>query len=270
MKELIEHFFPNQPSIDHSLQTDVIYEEQKPNNSLNPYIYCYWNLRTKQKLKDVFKYRVVSDGCIDILFEQSNSKDIFITGFSPRFIEYDLQKTFNYVGIRFFPSGFPTLFEISATRFTNKFLPLKEIVPDLYKSINEVARKKQDLTTNANLFDGLFTQILEDKEVLPIPDKRFMNAFGQILKSGGGIKMSELDIAVSERQLRRLFEYYFGESPKTFAKVLRFQNILRAKPTTESLKKNKIFYDEGYYDQAHFIKEFKEFYGVTPGQAFGY
>jgi len=79
----------------------------------------------------------------------------------------------------------------------------------------------------------------------------------------------DLDAGLSPRQLRRLFEYYVGDSAKTFCQVVRFQNILRAKPSQQSLRESKLFYDNGYYDQAHFIKEFRNFYGVTPGKAFG-
>jgi transcriptional regulator GlxA family with amidase domain len=79
----------------------------------------------------------------------------------------------------------------------------------------------------------------------------------------------ELDTGLSARQLRRLFDFYIGDTAKTFAKVVRFQNILNAKPSTQSLRQNKLFFDAGYYDQAHFIKEFKNFYGVTPSKAFG-
>ena len=78
-----------------------------------------------------------------------------------------------------------------------------------------------------------------------------------------------MNTGVSQRQLRRLFEFYIGDTAKTFAKVVRFQNILRAKPSSQSLRQNKLFFDVGYYDQAHFIKEFKNFYGVTPSKAFG-
>ena len=72
------------------------------------------------------------------------------------------------------------------------------------------------------------------------------------------------NIGISPRQLRRLFDFYIGSSPKTFSQVIRFQNILNAKPSAESLRKNKLFFDAGYYDQAHFIKEFKTMYGQTP------
>jgi hypothetical protein len=39
------------------------------------------------------------------------------------------------------------------------------------------------------------------------------------------------------------------------------------KPSAASLKKNKLFFDLGYYDRVHFIKDFKTMFGTTPGQA---
>ena len=75
---------------------------------------------------------------------------------------------------------------------------------------------------------------------------------------------------ISRRRLQRLFKFYIGDSPKTFSQVVRFQQILSAKRSLERLKKEKIFFDAGYYDQAHFIKEFKTFYGTTPGCVIGF
>ena len=95
-------------------------------------------------------------------------------------------------------------------------------------------------------------------------------AIGIILQNFGVLNIeTDLDTGISPRQLRRPFEFYIGDTAKTFAKVVRFQNILRAKPSSQSLRQNKLFFDAGYYDQAHFIKEFKHLYGVSPNKAFG-
>ncbi len=93
-------------------------------------------------------------------------------------------------------------------------------------------------------------------------DNRFFSALLQILQSKGSIHISELDTGISTRQLRRLFDYYIGDSPKTFSNIVRFQHILSAKAYH-----NHSFLDT-YYDQAHFIKSFKTFYGDTPSKVF--
>ena len=101
-------------------------------------------------------------------------------------------------------------------------------------------------------------------------DGRLYEAIALILERTGVVDIEkDLNTGISPRQLRRLFEFYIGDSAKTFSKVVRFQNILKAKPSAQSLRQNKLFFDVGYYDQAHFIKEFRNFYGVTPSKAFG-
>ncbi len=261
-------FKPYQPSIAFSREQAVVYEEAIPDKSFQNYVYCYWRLHTPMPLARPFSYRVVSDGCIDILFEQSAAENIYVTGFSTKFLEYDLGHSFDYLGIRFLPAGFAALFDHSAHKLTNVFLPMAEVLQDFNEVLVQSLAGVLELDQASELFDALFEKWMNDQKPLEI-DLRFQNAIGAILESGGRIPLSQLDVGVSERQLRRLFEFYFGESPKTFARIIRFQNILGAKPSIDSLKNNKIFYDEGYYDQAHFIKEFKAFYGVTPNKAFG-
>ena len=117
-------------------------------------------------------------------------------------------------------------------------------------------------------FDSYFINLIENTTF--DNDSRLYNAIEKILQEFGVLNIEQdLNTGISQRQLRRLFEFYIGDTAKTFAKVVRFQNILRAKPSSQSLRQNKLFFDVGYYDQAHFIKEFKNFYGVTPSKAFG-
>ena len=119
-----------------------------------------------------------------------------------------------------------------------------------------------------NILDNYFLKLTEKTTF--DNDARLYRAIEIILTNFGVIDVEkDLDTGISSRQLRRLFEYYIGDTAKTFSKVVRFQNILRAKPSQQSLRQNKLFFDAGYYDQAHFIKEFKNLYGVTPSKAFG-
>lgn len=269
MSKLSRLFKPLQPSIDNSGEPGVTYEEMKADLTLSPYVHCYWQLKTSSERSMPFMYRVVSDGCIDILFEQSQSQKPYVTGFSSKYIEYDLGQSFDYLGIRLLPTGFAALFEIPADSLVDQFVELEQVVPSLAKSMASVFKDRQGLIQAKAIFDQLFNRFIAERSSPPEVDPRLLAAMEAILEARGNINLQELDVGVSDRQLRRLFAYYFGKSPKAFAKIIRFQNILNAKPSAQSLKESKIFYDEGYYDQAHFIKEFKAFYGVTPNRAFG-
>jgi hypothetical protein len=256
-----------QPTVKQSGDS-VIYREILPNEKLQPLIYCYWELKTAKVLSESFTYRVVSDGCIDIFFQLDNPVENFIMGFCKHYTEFHLENLFHYVGVRFLPSVFPQIFKINAKELSNRFERLELIVPGTSRFIETSFSSKDEIHNIKRKFDSYFIRLFDKIEFTD--DDRFFNALHIILKNSGVVNIeSDLDTGLSPRQLRRYFEYYIGDTAKIFSQVVRFQNILKAKPSTQSLRENKLFFDMGYYDQAHFIKEFKNFYGVTPSRAFG-
>lgn len=260
-------YTPIQPTVKQSAN-NVSYKEFLPDIGLQDFIYCYWELKTTQLLNEQFNYRVVADGCIDIFFELSNPEDNYVMGFCKKYTEFPLGNSFHYIGVRFYPTMFPQLFKINAAELSNKYENLKLVVPDTsyYIATNFTIRQNQNDIKST--FDKYFLKLITETTI--DKDKRLYEAISIILKNFGVLNIeSDINTGISQRQLRRLFEYYIGDTAKTFSKVVRFQNILRSKPSTQSLRENKLFFDVGYYDQAHFIKEFKNFYGVTPGKAFG-
>jgi AraC-like DNA-binding protein len=264
----IRHLYtPIQPTVKQSTE-GVSYLEVLPQLELQPIIYCYWQLKTNKILIEPFNYRVVADGCIDIFFELNNPQDNFVMGFCKKYTEFPLANSFHYIGIRFLPTMFPQLFKINASELSNRFEKLEIVIPRISQFISTHFQSTQSLEEIKLNLDRYFIGQLSTSKF--DYDNRLYKAIEIILQEFGVIDIErDLNTGISPRQLRRLFEFYIGDSAKIFAKVVRFQNILRAKPSSQSLRKNKLFLDSGYYDQAHFIKEFRNFYGVTPSKAFG-
>lgn len=259
---------PIQPTVKHTAE-QVTYAEFLPAPNLQNLIYCYWQLKTTAPLCEQFNYRVVADGCIDIFFELNDPAQNFVMGFCKKYTEFPLGNSFNYTGIRFLPTAFPQLFKINASELSNRFEHLQNVVPITSGFISHNFSSQLNTGQIKGMLDNYFIDLVANTEFYS--DNRLYEAIGIILKNYGVLNIEKgLDTGISARQLRRLFEFYIGDSAKTFSKVVRFQNILRAKPSRQSLRQNKLFFDAGYYDQAHFIKEFKNFYGVTPGKAFGH
>jgi AraC-like DNA-binding protein len=99
------------------------------------------------------------------------------------------------------------------------------------------------------------------------PDMLVINALHLIYQRKGNIRITELSaqLNISQSPLEKRFRKIVGASPKKFASIVRFKNILRRdldSPLTET------GYDAGFYDQSHFIKEFKKFTGDTPEDYF--
>lgn len=266
-KNIRNLYTPRQPTLNGS-DYPASYSEIAPQAELLPFIYCYWNLKTKAPLDQPFTYRVVTDGCIDMFFELKKPEQNFVMGFCKKYTEFALEDSFHYVGIRFLPTIIPQVYHIDASTISNKFLHLKSVLPNISDFIStnfKTGMSEENIISTLNTY---FLDTLKDAKF--DEDSRLYNAIDIILSNYGVVNIEEhINTGISHRQLRRLFNYYIGATPKSFSKVVQFQNILKAKPSSQSLRRNKLFYDSGYYDQAHFIKDFKNFYGVTPTKAFG-
>ncbi|TXJ23716.1 MAG: AraC family transcriptional regulator [Chitinophagaceae bacterium] len=81
-------------------------------------------------------------------------------------------------------------------------------------------------------------------------------------------KLPEVFYYLSTRQFERNFKEFAGFSPKLYSRIIRFQSAIEQYGQTgKSL--TEIAYDCGYYDQSHFIHDFKEFSGLHPRHYFG-
>jgi len=257
-------YTPIQPTVK-PLAVDVLYTEFFPNIQLQNFIYCYWQLQTTQKLSTSFCYRVVADGCVDIYLNAHQPEENYIMGFCEKFTEFPLGDVFNYVGIRFLPAAFPQLFKINAAELSHRFEALEAVVPSLSGFIAHHFSKTLPQTEIKTLFDQYFLDVLT-KTTLD-NDKRLYGAIELILKNKGTLHIEkDLETGISPRQLRRLFEFYIGDTAKTFSKVVRFQSILKTIPFNQSL--NKIIFSLMQVITTNPIlsKILKSFMGLPPAK----
>lgn len=266
--EIWKFYKPLQPAVNNS-EEGVLYREFLPESKLQKFIYRYWQLKTVKPLDQPFNYVVVADGCVDIFFELDSPDNNFIMGFSKQYTTFPLGTSFNYVGVRFLPAMIPQLFGINASELSDRVENLRSIIPGTSDFISQSFDPGMNEKVIKNLLDNYFIELLSKHSIKY--DNRFYEAVDIIMKNYRNVRIeSDLNTGLSSRQLRRQFEFYIGSSAKKFIKVVRFQNVLRSIPSSKSLRLNKQFFDTGYYDQAHFIKEFKTLFGETPGKTFRY
>ena len=266
MQTIKKYYKPIQPTVSKN-GGKITYEEIYPKNEIQNFVHCFWQLKTREKLSEDFNYRVVSDGCIDIFFDHQQPNESFVMGFCRKFTEFSIGKEFDYIGIRFLPTAFPLLFEINAKSLSNQAQDLKNIKPDISKWISSEIKPGSSFEQISKILNEKLIEIINDSNIAL--DQRFLNSLILIFEKKGFLDTEkDLVTGLSPRQLRRIFDYYIGTTAKSFSNVVRFQHILNAKPSKLSLKNNKLYFDVGFFDQAHFIKNFKTFYGVTPSEAF--
>lgn len=101
-------------------------------------------------------------------------------------------------------------------------------------------------------------------DLLPNPFVQY--AVNQILLQPGQLSLEALanKVGYSQKHLIQLFKEHVGLPPKAFLRIIRFQRAISEIEQRGCIEWSHLALDCGYYDQAHFIRDFKRFSGFTP------
>lgn len=157
----------------------------------------------------------------------------------------------------FFKEPLHELFRESVS--LDNFMPRSELLC-LEEQLAEAKTDTQRIAAVEHFLIGRMTDTETDKLVLA--------ALTLIHKSKGNIRMKDLmeQLHISQSPLEKRFRKAVGASPKKFASMVRLKNVIEHFVSINSL--TALGYEAGFYDQAHFIKEFKTFTGDTPEKFF--
>jgi len=117
-------------------------------------------------------------------------------------------------------------------------------------------------------FYGHFATIFISKKMgFPEVDPRLHYAL-QLLNSENSISIDTLSqsLCISNRGLQKLFKKHIGMSPAYYRKIIRFNKATQLLSSDSNSSLTEISYACGYFDQAHFIKDFREFGGISPSE----
>ena len=160
---------------------------------------------------------------------------------------------------------------LGAYRFCNiRHSELKNKIFLLDEILGKAGQELEALIANtANINDKLklIEQFLIKTFSKAATDTIFNYCVKKIKYSNGAVTIATLEkeTGYSSRWLNMKFDERIGLNPKTLCAIIRFQYVFQALAKNPGSLKGKLFYDI-YYDQSHFIKEFKRFTGMAPAK----
>lgn len=250
------------------------YQELPPPPALQPFIECFWLLRGKTQANHPPPEAVLPDGCMELIFhrgdpfsrildeshEETQSRG-FVVGQmeSPAFLR--ISKRVEVLGVRFHPGGAHLFFPEPLHEIGGRFTAVDEVWGVRGKELQQqVLEAKSAQEAVRALAQALTQQLLRSGR----EPHRIQKLSRLVVDAHGAIPVRGLAsrAGISERQLEREFGQYLGLTPKRFARILRFQHVFRA------MERSKNWVDIalgcGYYDQAHLIRDFRQFAGESP------
>ncbi len=166
--------------------------------------------------------------------------------------------------VKFKPGGAASFFRLPLHELFGQSLSLDLLAPRSasIRVEEQLGEARSDTARIEVIEDFLLSCKVDQPE-----DKLAIAAVQLITQSGGAIRIAELakQLYTSASPLEKRFRSRIGASPKKFAQIIRFQNLLASSGNVHSAAAKA--YEGGYFDQAHFINDFRRFSGQTP-QAF--
>lgn len=168
------------------------------------------------------------------------------------------------IGVRFTPAGLSPLCPFPQAALADRLVSV-DAVPRA-PLLQVLAAAAADAPTAAAALDALRQALVGVYATTTPVDPRLQRAVVAIAQSGGDVGMDVIagEVGVSSRWLERHFTAAVGVTPKRLARLVRFRRALAALDANPANGGVAVALDHGYYDQAHFIAEFRAFAGDAP------
>lgn len=243
-----------------------------PGPSLRPYIRSYWQLRRQLSPLEYHQEYMNPTGGFGMVFNFGDplhldgvpvGEPVFLDGANTVSRKVGLQGRVELVGVRFYEGGaYPFL------------------GPPLHDLRNETALlgaldRPGLLRLHAQLLEAGSTEarirrlegwLLNRLTLGRSPNPLIPISLARLRQDAGRLPIPELarELAVSQRHLERLYQSQVGMSPKQFAQLQRVEAARLALKRWRGLSTSRLAADLGFYDQSHFIREFRSVIGITP------
>lgn len=258
----------------------IIFHAYQPDNPrLLPYIQTIWYISQNASEVIGMNPRMIPDGCFHMvinlgaphLYTDKNGNRIepkrsHINVMQTEFVTVERSGHVEIMGVVFRPHGLYSFMRMPISELTGQILNLDDLLTEQIDLLEEQLASiptihEKCLQLERWLENRLHRNTVEKVEIR----QEIIFARELMARRGGTIRVRELaaKLDLSERTLERHFQTCYGISPKQYAILLRIHNLLRHM-NAESNKMVDYAAIGEYYDQAHFIREFKNLVGVTP------
>ena len=257
------------------------YQTYKPHKDLESIVKFYWTLEVPFDPKNQ-KQKIVPDGCIEMTFnlgdkiKRYTSETEFI--FNPnamlmgqRTESYYIEPVgnVNTIAICFYPHGFANFVTIPLENLVDRETPIEDLFNEI--EANELEQSIIKATNTKKRIEIIETFLLNKLSEEATIENIVKTTVETLLTTKGSTPINVIlkDNLSKRRQLERHFKKQIGISPKQLSKVVRLQATLQMLVSQKSETLTDIAYENEYFDQNHFIKDFKEFVGITPKEFLG-
>ncbi len=242
---------------------------------LNDFVKCFWTLEAPAEACPQ-KQRIVPDGCLEMIFHYGDpylqykadgsailQPACFVFGQITTTLDIAPTGASGIFAARFFPESFTPFATMRLQDLENRAVPLEALFGVAGLELERQVLQAADTGERIKITETFLLKQLGNPESI---DRVVRSGVSLMLGDNGQLSVADLSkqMNINRRQLERRFASVIGLSPKQLARIIRLQAALRLMLSKQYTSLTELAHEGAYYDQAHFIKDFKEFTGMSP------
>jgi len=259
-----------------------MYQLARPAAELSPYIEHYWAVYATPESPVDLTVDVFVDGRADLIFNfgAPYTREVLHRGRrlvrrsnldAQRLAPIRIAQRGDVVitGVRFRTAGLSPFVRHPVHAWNDRTVgPVEAFGADAARLERSLADTVCDVGSQAKALDAFFLRRLE----LSPPVQTVLALTREIDAAAGSLRVDALlrRREASARHVNRLFRQHVGFGPKTLARIARFQRALTALKRPYDGTMGELAAACGYYDQSHFVRDFRRFAGAVPTRQAGY
>lgn len=243
-----------------------------PGPLLRPYVRSYWYFRRETPLVAYHEEYMHPQGGFGIVFNfgdklqldaQDVAEPVFLDGTNSVSRKMGFLGQVELMGIRFYEGGAYPFLGVPLNELRNELSLLDALDRPGLLRLYARLRKAASLSARIHLLEewliGRLTLGKERSMLIPA-------SLTMLRQREGCLPIPALaqTLAISQRQLERLYQSQVGISPKQYARLLRVETARLALKQMNEQTTTSLAAELGFYDQSHFIREFRSVIGMTP------
>ncbi|MBD8499203.1 helix-turn-helix domain-containing protein [Paenibacillus arenosi] len=235
----------------------------QPSPKLSPFVQHYWVVQWDVRETAPYLQQVLSHPNVNLIVERDIAR---IYGVSRTTSTRLIEDHGWVVGVKFKPGGFYPFWHKPISELTDHSISFEDVFGEDDSSLRAAIFAMESLESAVQLVESRLAAVIER---LPGIDSDMLLVSELVANIQADRSMMKVDDVVQRtgmhiRKLQRLFDRYVGVSPKWVIQRYRLHEAAASMEQGEATDWSKFSLDLGYYDQSHFIRDFKAIIGRSP------
>ncbi|MGM0622059.1 MAG: helix-turn-helix domain-containing protein [Bacteroidota bacterium] len=249
--------------------------EYQPSAPLKQFVDCFWKGTFNLNGKENVSFRMIPNACLELIIHLDDLRcnfpgpksltqtpDYMLIGLFTETAEVHFIGTVLVFTIRLKPEALFSLFSLKGTEVFGRYEDISLMLGSDFRDFCHRIREKNDISEMISFSEQYLMSKLKERE----SKLDYVGKAAELMRYPGLTNIKEIsnEVCISERQLERKFREIIGIGPKHYLRLTRINRVLKILEHRRSLDLTSVAYHCGYFDQAHFIKDFKKITGKNP------